>query len=159
MAGENMHKKKYKKLAVGGTFDRFHEGHLKLLSKAFQLSELVLIGVTSDEFAQDKGPIEPCSERMSNLVWELEKFTGNYIVSRLDDSCGPTIQEEDIEALVVSEETEPTAQMINDIRKKKGMKPLDIITIDMVLADDGKPISSTRIREGEIDVAGTVLKD
>jgi pantetheine-phosphate adenylyltransferase len=39
------------------------------------------------------------------------------------------------------------------------MKPLDIITIDMVLADDGKPISSTRIREGEIDVAGTVLRD
>lgn len=159
MAGKIMSDKKYRKIAVGGTFDRFHEGHLKLLSKAFQLSELVLIGVTSDEFAQSKGPIEPCSERMSNLIWELEKFTGNYIVSRLDDACGQAIDEEDIEALVVSEETEPSAEMINEIREKRGMKPLDIITIDMVLADDGKPISSTRIREGEIDVAGTVLRD
>ena len=96
---------------------------------------------------------------MSNLIWELEKFTGNYIVSRLDDACGQAIDEEDIEALVVSEETEPSAEMINEIREKRGMKPLDIITIDMVLADDGKPISSTRIREGEIDVAGTVLRD
>lgn len=153
-----MANKKYKKIAVGGTFDRFHEGHLKLLSKAFQLSEMVLIGVTSDEFAQSKGHIEPCSERMSSLIWELEKFVGNYVVSRLDDSCGPTIVEEDIEALVVSQETEPTARKINEIRKKKNMKPLDIIAINMVLADDGKPISSTRIRKGEIDVVGTILR-
>lgn len=151
--------KKYKKIAVGGTFDRFHEGHLKLLSKAFQLSETVLIGVTSDDFAKSKGVVEPCHKRMSNLVWELEKFSGYYKVSRLDDSCGQAIEEDDIEALVVSEETEPAAQMINDIRKKKGMGPMDIIIIDMVLADDGKPISSTRIREGEIDVVGTILKD
>lgn len=156
---KKMGDKKYKKIAVGGTFDRFHEGHMKLLSKAFQISKLVLVGVTSDEFAQSKGQIEPCHERMSNLIWELEKFTGNYIVSRLDDSCGPTIDEEDIEALVVSEETETTALEINEIRKKRGMRPLDIITINMVLADDGKPISSTRIRKGEIDVTGTVLMD
>lgn len=154
-----MSDKKYKKIAVGGTFDRFHEGHLRLLSKAFQLSERVLIGVTSDEFARPKGKIEPCNERMSNLKRNLEKYVDKYLVSRLDDSCGPAIIEEDLEALVVSEETEPTALIINDIRKKKGMKPLDIITIRMVLAEDGKPISSTRIRKGEIDVKGTVLRD
>ena len=54
-----MSNKKYRKIAVGGTFDRFHEGHLKLLSKAFQLSQLVLIGVTSDEFAQSKARLNP----------------------------------------------------------------------------------------------------
>jgi len=152
-------KKKYNKIAVGGTFDKFHEGHQRLLKKAFELSDQVLIGVTSDEFARYKGKIDPCSQRMSNLKKTLKKYEGKYKVSRLDDSCGPAIQEEDIEALVVSEETEPTAHLINDIRKKKGMKPLEIITIGMVLAEDGKPISSTRIRKGEIDVTGAVLKD
>jgi pantetheine-phosphate adenylyltransferase len=159
MAGKKMHHKKYQKIAVGGTFDKLHEGHQRLLSKAFELSDRVLIGVTSDEFARTKGKIEPCNQRMSNLKKKLEKYGDKYSVSRLDDSYGPAIVEKDIEALVVSEETEPTAQEINKIRKKKGMKPLDIITIGMVLAEDGKPISSTRIRKGEIDVTGAVLKD
>ena len=154
-----MSNKKYNKIAVGGTFDKFHIGHQRLLSKAFELSDEVLVGVTSDEFARSKGQIEPCNQRMSNLRDTLIKFTGHYSVSRLDDSCGPAIVEDDLEAIVVSEETEPTAHIINDIRKKKGMKPLDIITINMVLAEDGKPVSSTRIRKGEIDVKGTVLKE
>ena len=68
-----MSNKKYRKIAVGGTFDRFHEGHLKLLSKAFQLSELVLIGVTSDEFAQSKGPIEPCSVQFDMGTGEIHR--------------------------------------------------------------------------------------
>lgn len=153
-----MNKKKYRKAAVGGTFDKFHEGHRILLDKAFQISEKVLIGVTSDEFARSKGKIEPCNQRMSNLRKTLDQIGGNYDISRLDDSCGPTLYDDDIEAIVVSEETEPTALKINQIREKRGMKPLDIITIRMVLADDGKPISSTRIRKGEIDVKGAVLK-
>ena len=154
-----MSHKRYQKIAVGGTFDKFHQGHQRLLSKAFKLSDQVLIGVTSDEFAQRKGKIEPCNQRMSNLKSKLEKYGDRYSVSRLDDSYGPAIEERDIEALVVSEETEPTALIINKIRKKKEMKPLDIITISMVLAEDGKPISSTRIRKGEIDVTGHILKE
>jgi pantetheine-phosphate adenylyltransferase len=153
-----MSEKKYRKVAVGGTFDKIHEGHLRLLDKAFQIGEKVLIGVTSDEFARSKGKIEPCNVRMSNLRKILDRFGDNYYLARLDDSCGPTVFEDDIEAIVVSEETEPTALKINQIREKKAMKPLDIITISMVLAQDGKPISSTRIRKGEIDVNGAVLR-
>jgi pantetheine-phosphate adenylyltransferase len=118
----------------------------------------VLIGVTSDEFARSKGKIEPCNERMSNLKRKLENYGDKYSVSRLDDPYGPAIVDDDIQALVVSEETKPTALEINKIRKKKGMKSMDIITIGMVLAEDGKPISSTRIRKGEIDVSGVVLQ-
>jgi pantetheine-phosphate adenylyltransferase len=153
-----MIEKKYHKVAVGGTFDQFHMGHRELLEKAFQIGEKVLIGVTSDEFGREKGEIEPCNVRMSNLNSLLEGKS-NYQLARLEEHYGPTVEDESIDALVVSQETEPIAREINHIRVGKGMKPLDIITIDMVLAEDGKPISSTRIRKGEINDKGTLIKD
>lgn len=147
--------KRYRKVAVGGTFDKFHQGHRMLLEKAFQVAEQVLIGVTSDEFGGQKGEIEPCNIRMANLNALLEGHHG-YVIARLEEHYGPTVEDESIEAIVVSPETEPTAREINQVRKKKGMKPLDIIQIGMVLAQDGKPISSTRIRKGEINPDGSL---
>ena len=38
------------------------------------------------------------------------------------------------------------------------MKPLDIVMVEMVPADDGRPISSRRIRSGEIDTEGRLKK-
>ncbi len=130
--------KRYRKVAVGGTFDKFHQGHRMLLEKAFQVAEQVLIGVTSDEFGGQKGEIEPCNIRMANLNALLEGHS-NYILARLEEHYGPTVEDESIEAIVVSPETEPTAREINKIRKEREMKPLDIIIIGMVLAEDGKP--------------------
>jgi pantetheine-phosphate adenylyltransferase len=154
-----MKDKKYRKVALGGTFDKFHEGHRKLIEKAFEIGQEVLIGVTSDEFAGSKGNIEHCKVRMSKLKNILDEFDGKYIIARLDEPYGPTVYADDIDAIVVSEETEPTALQINEERTMKGLKPMNIITIRMVLAEDGKPISSTRIRKGEIDVKGALLND
>jgi pantetheine-phosphate adenylyltransferase len=147
--------KRYRKVAVGGTFDKFHQGHRMLLEKAFQVAEQVLIGVTSDEFGGQKGEIEPCNVRMSNLNALLQGHS-NYIIARLEEHYGPTVDDETMDAIVVSPETEPTAWEINKIRQEKGMKPLDIVRIGMVLAEDGKPISSTRIRKGEINPDGSI---
>jgi len=149
---------KYKKVAVGGTFDHFHKGHEKLLNKAFEIGQYVLIGVTSDEFGGIKGHIEPCSKRMSELEEFLQKFDSPYIVKRLEEPHGPTVNDPQIDAIVVSRETKPVADKINKIRQEKGIKPLKIFVIDWVLAEDGKPISSTRIRKGEIDRNGKVIK-
>ena len=74
-----------------------------------------------------------------------------------EQSLTDSIYEEDFDAIVVTEETEPTAIEINEIRKKKSMKPLDIVVVSFVLADDNIPISSTRIRNGEIDKKGNLL--
>ena len=65
---------------------------------------------------------------------------------------------DELEALVVSKETQKTAQAINVKRKKAGMPPLKIFTVDMVPAENSTPISTTRIRSGEIDRNGHMLK-
>ena len=148
--------KKYSKVAVGGTFDKFHDGHKKLLSTAFEIGDRVEIGVTSDAFGGLKGDIDSCEERMKNLKYFFSDKT-DFTVVPLEDQYGTTIYDGDFEAIVVSAETEPTAVEINKIRVSKGMKPLDIVVISFVLAYDGTPISSTRIRRGEINKNGNII--
>jgi pantetheine-phosphate adenylyltransferase len=152
-----MNSKRYKKVAVGGTFDKFHDGHKKLLSTAFEIGDAVEIGVTSDAFGGLKGNIDSCKERMGNLKSFFSDKT-NFVVIPLNDPYGTTIYDEEFEAIVVSEETEPTAVEINEIRVSKGMKPIDIVVVSFVLAYDGNPISSTRIRSGEINQNGNFIK-
>ncbi|WP_458403501.1 phosphopantetheine adenylyltransferase [Methanobrevibacter sp.] len=152
-----MNSKRYKKVAVGGTFDKFHNGHKKLLTTAFEIAEFVEIGVTSDAFGGLKGNIDSCEKRMRNLK-SFFKDKSNFIIVPLDDPYGTTIYDEDFDAIVVSEETEPTAVKINEIRVSKGMVPIDIVVVSFVLAYDGIPISSTRIRRGEINKCGDNIR-
>ncbi|WP_276956976.1 phosphopantetheine adenylyltransferase [Methanobrevibacter woesei] len=152
-----MNTKKYKKVAVGGTFDKFHDGHKKLLETAFEIGNEIEIGVTSNEFGGRKGDIDSCKERMANLK-SFFNDKSNFSVTPLNDPYGTTVFDKEFDAIVVSEETKPTAIEINEIRKNKGMLPLDIIVVHFVLAEDGVPISSTRIRCGEINKKGNILK-
>ncbi len=150
--------KKYSKVAVGGTFDKFHDGHKKLLSTAFEIGDNVEIGVTSDAFGGLKGDIDSCEERMNNLK-AFFSDKSNFRIVPLEDPYGTTIYDADFQAIVVSEETEPTAVKINEIRVFNGMKPLDIVVVSFVLAYDGNPISSTRIRRGEINKNGVNINN
>ena len=47
--------KKFRKVAVGGTFDELHKGHRILLNKAFKVGERVLVGLCTDEFVRKMG--------------------------------------------------------------------------------------------------------
>ncbi len=150
--------KQYNKVAVGGTFDKFHDGHKKLLTTAFEIGNQIEIGVTSDAFGGLKGDIDSCEVRMGNLKSFFSDKSEFNVVS-LDDPYGTTIFDPDFDAIVVSEETEPNAIKINEIRTSKGMGPLDIVIVSFVLAEDGTPISSTRIRAGEINKNGVLIKN
>ena len=72
---------KFSLIAMGGTFDIIHRGHLTLLENAFEISDKVIIGLTSDEFVQKKGktPIHKYDERLKNLISIIfQKFPNNY---------------------------------------------------------------------------------
>jgi pantetheine-phosphate adenylyltransferase len=77
----------------------------------------------------------------------------------LDDAYGITLSKGVLEALVVSQETEYMAQEINKKREKKRLEPLKIVVVEMVPAENHIPISSTRIRRGEIDREGRLIKN
>ena len=155
---------KYDVVATGGTFDVIHVGHLALLSKAFEVGKKVIIGVSSDAFAslaKGKNKLNHnYEERVSNLKEKIEEKFGNvtYEISKLDDVYGPTVIYGHVEAIVSSAETAGNGHLINEIRSRNGLKPLNIISVNMIRAEDGYPISSTRIRKGEIDSSGKLLK-
>jgi cytidyltransferase-like protein len=156
--------KKFRKVAVGGTFDELHKGHRSLLVKAFEVGEKVLIGLCTDEFVEKMGKphvTAPYKERLKELRAFLEALdlADKAEIIPLNDPYGKTLTDKCIEALVVSEETEKIAIKINQKRNEKSLPPLKIITISMVPAENYKPISTTRIREGEIDREGHLLKN
>ena len=72
----------------------------------------------------------------------------------LKDPYGVTVEDPRIEALVTSPFTHYRGIEINKLRERKGFKPLDIIVCPLVMAKDGKPISSTRIMRREITPKG-----
>jgi pantetheine-phosphate adenylyltransferase len=155
-------KKRYRTVVAGGTFDRLHRGHEALLSKSFEVGDKVVIGVTSDEFAQREGkrPEQTYQERVKALRAHLQKrFPGReFVLTKLDDYFGPGIASPEVEAIVVSSETVKRVELANRLRAETGFPPLRVIIVGFVLAEDGKPVSSTRIRAGEIDEAGRLMK-
>ena len=155
--------KKYNKVALGGTFDILHRGHLELFKKSFDIGYFVVIGITSDEFVNSKLNKQiknPYCVRVQNLKKFIEKeiMFDNYQITKLEDNFGPLMISNQIDCLVVSRETEERGNTINQIRLKLGLPAVDVISVKMVLAEDGFPISSSRIRSNYIDENGFKIK-
>ena len=148
---------------MGGTFDIIHVGHLSLIEKAASISEKVIIGLTSDTLATKNGKniTNNYNQRLDILTKTLdEKFHNTtFEIAELSDDFGPAVIEGDIDALVVSEETSKKGDILNTMRKERNLSPVEIIVVPMKMASDGDRISSTRIRNSEIDTSGNTLVD
>jgi pantetheine-phosphate adenylyltransferase len=151
--------KKSKKVVIGGTFDILHKGHKALLKRAFRLGK-VFIGLTSDKMAKSlrNREVNSFKERKKELEnFILKEFKIKPKIFKIEDKFGFTLSK-DFDYIIISPETYKTALEINRERKKKKRKPIKIVKIDFVLAEDGKPISAERIARGEITREGKLLK-
>ncbi len=164
---------------LGGTFTPIHNGHRALLHKAFQTASHdgpsdghVIVGLTSADLATETRKNERQAEQLDayqnrhdTLVDELEElsqpYTASYEIVRLEDTYGPALTRADADALVVSPEAKAQrrANQLNGERADRGLDKLEIHTAPFVVAEDGRRISSTRIRNGEIDPHGRLLTD
>ncbi len=147
------------KVAVGGTFEPLHEGHKKLLDVAVKLGgEEITIGITSDEMARQRiRSVLPFEIRAENVRQYIKRKYGfEPLIVKINNPYGKTL-EVDFEYLVVSPETYEMAKKINEKRRQLGKKEIKIVKVDFVLAEDGKPISATRIKRGEIDRYGRLI--
>ena len=153
----------YKLVALGGTFDLLHEGHIQLLSEAFKIGATVLIGVTSDAMVKSLGKnhtVLPYARRVNNIRKFLKArgWSTRARVSKLNEPYGPAARRKKLQTLIVSKNTFQSGRRLNELRRKAGLNPLNLHVVRLRVAGDGKPISTTRIRNGEIDLRGRLLK-
>jgi pantetheine-phosphate adenylyltransferase len=162
---------------LGGTFTPIHNGHRALLHHAFQTASHdgdgdghVVVGLTSPDLATETRSdpshaelLGSFSDRRDALGTELDRirdaYTATCEIIRLEDTGGPAARRADIDALVTSPEAKAQrrAYEINQRRAERGLQPLEIHTPPFIVDEGGNRISSTRIRNGEIDVHGRVL--
>lgn len=151
---------KYRIVAAGGTFDHFHKGHKEFLRFALAFSSKVILGLTSEAFVKNKEHwrnIESYERRKSVLedFLIMEKARDRVEIVQIDDIFGPTLTPDlPIEAIVVSKESAKNAKIINEKRQEIGLACISILVCPLVKGSDGRIISSTRIRNGEITREG-----
>ncbi|HEX7542988.1 MAG TPA: pantetheine-phosphate adenylyltransferase [Patescibacteria group bacterium] len=150
-------------VVIGGTFDHFHAGHKALLEESFKVGKKITIGIAMEELYKNKflSEIIETFEIRKKSVSEFLKKKGWFKRAKLisfSHFTGGADKSKNIDAIIVSKETYPNAFRINQLREKNKLPLLEIITINDVLAEDGKLISSDRIRAGEIDKNGKNYK-
>lgn len=151
---------RYAHAVLGGTFDRLHLGHTALLGAAFAAGRRVSIGLTSDSFVKTlskpgRRTIQPYSVRRRGLRrWLTAHYPRRaWRIVPLSDRFGRSV-ERGVGVLVVSAETSRGGRDVNAERRRRGLDPVPVVIVPLVLADDLSPVSSRRIRAGVIDRRG-----
>ncbi|MEK7570872.1 MAG: pantetheine-phosphate adenylyltransferase [Patescibacteria group bacterium] len=156
---ENTKQKKYTHAIVGGTFDHLHAGHRALLAQTFAHTEQITIGLATEKLTQHKElaqAIESYHKREQYLRSYLKATYPDKDIQiiALTDMFGNSLTDQTVDAIFVTEDTYPNAEIINKERETRNLLPLVVEIVPFVFGTDKKKITSERIRAGEIDREG-----
>jgi len=147
------------KVGVGGTFNVLHKGHRRLLETAIANGDELAVGLMSDDYCRrHKAVVLPYAERERALREFLSRKGTRFTVAPLNAKEGTAPSDPDLDVLVVSQETQALGPRINDMRLRNGLRAVRIVVVPYVLAEDYRPISSTRVLEGEVNPDGRLLR-
>ena len=74
------------KVITYGTYDLFHEGHYRLLQRAKQLGDYLIVGVTTEEYDRTRGKLNVIDSLMTRI--ENVKKTGFADEIIIEESAG-----------------------------------------------------------------------
>ena len=135
--------------AVAGTFNILHSGHRRLIEHAFSIADEVYVGISSDAMASSgREKVLPLYLRSAALTSYLDTL-GRYRLFVIEDMYGPDEMMDNVDVLVVSEETASNGRAVNDRRVSRGLGPMRLDVVPLVMSDDGSKVSATNILRGE----------
>lgn len=128
------------KVITYGTFDLFHEGHYKLLQRAKELGDYLIVGVTTEEYDRTRGKLNVMNSLLARI--ENVKKTGladEIIVEESEGQKFQDIKKYNIDIFTVGSDWIGTFDYLKDYCK-------------VVYLDRTKNISSTMLRTKEFPI-------
>lgn len=128
------------KVITYGTFDLLHEGHYRLLQRAKQLGDYLIVGVTSEEYDQARGKLNV----VDSLITRIENvkktgFADEIIVEESQGQKFRDIQKYNIDIFTVGSDWTGAFDYLRDYCK-------------VIYLDRTKNISSTMLREQKTSI-------
>jgi phosphopantetheine adenylyltransferase/predicted metal-dependent HD superfamily phosphohydrolase len=138
----------YDSVILGGSFDHYHMGHNMLISTAILLSRKSLkLGLTSQEMISKKCStfyLQTYSIREANLRNVFNYLGGDcdFEIFPLNDPVGSAATDNEIQALILTEETIKGGHLVNSCRIQNNLPELSLITANLICSSEQLDVSN-----------------
>ena len=127
------------KVITYGTYDLLHQGHINLLSRAKELGDYLIVGVTNDNFDRERGKLNVRNNVLERV--EAVKATGladqivieDYVGQKIDD-----IQKYDVDIFAIGSDWEGKFDYLNEFCKVVYLPRTEGISSTMLRAESEK---------------------